>query len=66
MLVALVKQFHDSALQVLEERPLLESAFSGDESELTNRLEAEEKQERELDRLYWLPLRRELEKLRPK
>lgn len=66
MLVALARQFHDSVHQVLEDRPLLESALAGDEAKLAKSLELEEKRERELDRLYWLPLKRELEELRRK
>jgi hypothetical protein len=45
-------------------RPLLTLAAGGDEAALVAALEAEEKAEREADRAYWAPLRRELEQLR--
>ena len=45
-------------------RPLLASALAGDGVALADALATEEKQERERDRLYWLPLKAELERLR--
>jgi len=45
-------------------RPLLAHASTGDVIELERALVAEEAVEREQDKIYWLPLRRELEKLR--
>jgi hypothetical protein len=45
-------------------RPLLRYALKGDESLLAAGLLQEEKAEREADRLYWQPLKAELEKLR--
>jgi hypothetical protein len=50
--------------QMTPERPLLATAASGQISSLEQALLAEETAERERDKLYWLPLRRELEKLR--
>jgi hypothetical protein len=52
------------AVQLIAERPLLSLASSGKESELAAALEHEEKLERERDRVYWQPLRAELEQLR--
>jgi hypothetical protein len=49
---------------LLSRRPLLLSAGLGDVPDLVRALGDEEAAERELDRLYWLPLRKELEKLR--
>lgn len=46
------------------ERPLLELASAGEPITLLAALRAEEDAERERDRLYWAPLRRELEALR--
>jgi hypothetical protein len=66
MLVALAKQFPDSLLQIVGHRPFLEYALAGDEAALADNLEREAKRERELDRLYWQPLKRELEELRHK
>jgi len=45
-------------------RPLLLKASAGDLMGLAVELETEEASERERDRLYWAPLRRELEALR--
>ncbi len=45
-------------------RPLLAQAVAGDLTGLAESLEAEEKLERERDRRYWQPLRKELEHLR--
>lgn len=45
-------------------RPLLEHAVPGREAQLATALRAEEDVEREADRRYWAPLKRELEQLR--
>jgi len=45
-------------------RPLLASAVSGRGAKLKAALRAEETVERKRDKRYWLPLRKELEKLR--
>ena len=45
-------------------RPLLAHAAAGKTGELEQALKEEETAERERDRLYWSPLRQELEKLR--
>ena len=50
--------------QLAPKRPLLKHAASGDSIKLELALVAEETAERELDKIYWLPLRQELEKLR--
>lgn len=50
--------------QAQEVRPLLEHAVAGSESRLVAALRAEEEAEREADRHYWAPLKRELEQLR--
>lgn len=49
---------------LIEERPLLEAALSGNAADLERELDLEEHSEREKDRLYWRPLREELERLR--
>jgi hypothetical protein len=43
---------------------LLEHAAAGSESRLVAALRAEEEVERDADRRYWAPLKRELEQLR--
>lgn len=45
-------------------RPLLGLALAGSSSSLANALLAEEQRERETDRQYWVPLKKELERLR--
>jgi hypothetical protein len=45
-------------------RPLLHLALSGESEKLDAALKVEESAEREKDRRYWLPLRKELERLR--
>jgi hypothetical protein len=45
-------------------RPLLELAVTGAKSSLADALLAEEQREREADRRYWAPLKKELESLR--
>jgi hypothetical protein len=46
------------------DRPLLAHALSGNTEDIANALLEEELKERKKDRLYWLPLRKELEILR--
>ena len=53
-----------SCLRLLGLRPLLAHAASGDAAALERALRAEEDAERDRDRQYWLPLRRELQDLR--
>jgi hypothetical protein len=45
-------------------RPLLAHATADDTAQLERALVAEETAQREQDKIYWLPLRRELEKMR--
>ena len=46
------------------ERPLLKLALAGDLDSLAGALREEEDRERAADRVYWAPLKRELEYLR--
>ena len=64
LLMALAKKYRASANRLAAKRPLLRAAFKEDFSALQAALADEEATERERDRQYWLPLRRELEKLR--
>ncbi len=50
--------------RLVTERPLLRQVMAQDRSGLEKALVEEELLEREKDRLYWLPLRQELERLR--
>jgi len=55
---------HQIPTQLFRKRPLLKSVKSEDESLLAEFLLAEEEKEREADRHYWTPLKKELETLR--
>jgi len=60
-----VAQLHPrTCARLTAARPLLASALSGDLGDISKGLLEEELQEREKDRLYWMPLRKELEILR--
>jgi hypothetical protein len=50
--------------QLRRKRPLLELAVTANKSSLADALFAEEQSEREADRKYWAPLKKELESLR--
>ena len=52
------------ARDLSNQRPLLQLAASGVSPELSEALAAEERAERERDRLHWQPLKAELEQLR--
>jgi len=64
LLVEIAQLHSDAARRLLPKRPLLAAALSGGLSELGKMLDAEEAEERERDRLYWLPLKKELVQLR--
>lgn len=64
-LLAEVASMHPvRASELLTERRALVPACSGSVDEIADELVAEERREREADRTYWVPLRRELEALR--
>jgi hypothetical protein len=64
LLLELVRRHAAVCRRLVRQRPLLASAQSGAAEALEQALVAEETAERQRDREYWLPLRRELEKLR--
>jgi hypothetical protein len=64
LLVELASRYRKTCGQRVRQRPLLAHAQSGKTTELEQALLAEETAERQRDKEYWLPLRRELEKLR--
>ena len=64
VLLELAARFHEESAEVVSRRQLLRHAVGGDEAKLEGELELEEMQQREADRVYWKPLRAELEKLR--
>ena len=49
---------------MLEYRPLLQTALGGSEGELQKEIKDEEELERKGDRIYWEPLRKDLENWR--
>jgi hypothetical protein len=64
LLVEVAQQNAKPAQKLSAKRPLLRQALAGESKKLETALSAEESAERKNDRLYWLPLRKELEKLR--
>jgi hypothetical protein len=64
LLVELTRRYPAIWRQLARQRVLLAHAQSGRMADLERALLAEETAERQRDREYWLPLRRELEKLR--
>lgn len=65
LLVDLARQFPDEAAALAKGlRPLLTAALRGDEEGVEAGLIEEERIERAADRVYWIPLKRELERLR--
>ena len=66
LLTRLAKAYPEACVRVKRRRPLLRHAERGDDDAIAQALEAEERREREADKAYWLPLRKELERLRHK
>jgi hypothetical protein len=64
LLIELAKKYPHMCRELIRKRILLSVARSGEESRIIEALSEEEKLERKRDRMYWLPLRQELEKLR--
>lgn len=64
LLLSLAAEYTEACRKLVAERPLLGSAARADRSAVVASLAAEEQLEREEDRQYWEPLRRELEALR--
>jgi len=64
LLIELVRQYPAEAMALVTQRTLLSTAMQQDETLLLPLLMKEETEERERDRLYWEPLRLELEFLR--
>jgi len=66
MLISLAADNPDAAQALVPRRPLLSEAFAASRGAIENGLRAEELAEKEADRAYWQPLKRELEQLRRK
>jgi len=64
MLIELVANQFDQARELTRSRPLLNEAFAASQSALAKELLAEQLAEQAADKIYWDPLKRELEALR--
>lgn len=64
LLLELARRYPAICRRLVRQRPLLVHAQSGKMTGLEQALLAEETAERQLDKVYWLPLKQELEKLR--
>jgi hypothetical protein len=64
ILIELVKRYPEIIKECIPFRPLLELAVLSKVKRLNKELRAEEEHERQKDREYWAPLRKELERLR--
>ena len=64
LLIEVAQDHPNLARKCFEKRPLIRPALSGDHEKVEAALKAEETAERKKDRLYWLPLRAELERMR--
>jgi hypothetical protein len=62
LLIEVAERYPAAAAQ--SPRPAVQAALGRDRTAIEHRLEAEEKAERAADRLYWEPLREELQQLR--
>ncbi len=63
MLIYLTRRYPKQSEMIREQRPLLIHAESASELDLERELDLEMARERELDRGYWSPLKKELEEL---
>ena len=66
LLIEIARSHTTLCLQIARERPILAEASSGKANELERALRDEETAERERDKLYWLPLRKELRTTPPR
>jgi hypothetical protein len=64
LLIELARKKQPQCRRLIPKRPLLKFALSASLAKLEQALASEEKLERERDRLYWAPLKKEIEKLR--
>lgn len=64
LLISLAEKYPQIVVEASKKRPLLSSAIGGDHEKLGRLLRDEEDREREADRKYWEPLKRELEEWR--
>jgi hypothetical protein len=62
--VALAHRFADECRALTATRPLLAHALAGSQTVLLEALDAEMRAEQNADRVFWEPVRRELEAMR--
>ena len=66
LLISLSAKYPEIAARMSINRPLLRSAIQGNRENVQSLLKDEEDKEREADRQYWMPLKKELEEWRHK
>jgi hypothetical protein len=66
LLTILAAHYPEASSRAAEIRPLLKAALAGDIEAVSQKLNAEMLEESAVDRLYWAPLKRELEAARKK
>jgi len=64
LLLEAAERYSDVASQFAAQRPAVRAAVSGDRAGIVSALKTEEEDARNRDRLYWDPLKRELEQFR--
>ena len=64
LLLEAAERYSDVASQFAAQRPAVSAAVSGDRAGIVSALKTEEEDARNRDRLYWDPLKRELEQFR--
>lgn len=64
LLLEAVIRFPQQARDAAEQRPAVAHALAGDAGAVQNAMDEEMEREKEADRAYWAPLRKELERLR--
>jgi hypothetical protein len=64
LLIEAARTHNELARSIAADRPAVAAALRGEREEVAAALTAEESEERRLDRLWWQPLRDELERLR--
>ena len=66
LLISLAGEYPDMAMKISKDRPLISLALSANREELQRLLRDEEDREKEADRQYWEPLKKQLEEWRLK
>jgi len=64
LLTEAISRFPEAARNIATQRPAVQAAMNGDLDEVRLALRAEQDEARDRDRLYWEPLKRELEQFR--